>query len=129
VSPSRTTLSERERRKRSERQGRWAEQAAEWWLRLKGYSILDRRYRTPLGEIDLVARRGRRLAFVEVKLRPTHDEAIEAITPQLRDRVSAAADLWQQRHDREGTLEPAFDVVVVTPGRWPCHLRDAFPFD
>ena len=118
-----------ERRKRAERRGLWAERLAELLLRLKGYRILDRRYKTKLGEIDLIARRGKRLAFVEVKRRPSQDEALDAITPRLRARVRRAADLWRQRHDRAGRWEPAFDVVVVVPGKWPRHLQDAFPFE
>lgn len=118
-----------ERRKKAERQGQWAERLAEILLRLKGYRILDRRYKTKLGEIDLIARRGKRLAFVEVKRRPSQDQALDAITPRLRARVRRAAELWQQRHDRGGRWEPAFDVVVVVPGRWPQHLQNAFPFE
>ena len=117
------------RRRKAERRGQWAEVAAELVLRLKGYRVLARRYKTPLGEIDLIARRGRRLAFVEVKRRATEDEALEAITPRLRGRVRRAAELWMQRYDPAGRWEPAFDVVAIVPGRWPRHLRDAFPFE
>jgi putative endonuclease len=117
------------RRRDAERSGRWAEMAAEFGLRLKGYGILERRCKTRAGEIDLIARRGKRLAFVEVKLRKTEDEALDAITPRLRGRVRRAAALWMARHDPGGRFEPAFDVMVVLPGRWPRHLQDAFPFE
>lgn len=118
-----------ERRRRAERQGLWAERLAEILLRLKGYRILDRRYRTKVGEIDLIARRGKRLAFVEVKRRKSQDEALDAITPKLRGRVRRAAELWQQRYDKAGRWQPAFDVIVVLPGQWPRHMQDAFPFE
>jgi putative endonuclease len=117
------------RRRQAERAGLRAELLAELMLRLKFYRILARRYKTPAGEIDLIARRGKRLAFVEVKLRRSQDAALEAITPRLRSRVRRAAELWMARHDRRGRWQPAFDVVVVLPGRWPRHLRDAFPFE
>jgi putative endonuclease len=117
-----------DRRREAERQGQWAERLAELLLRLKGYRILERRFRTPAGEIDLIARRGKRLAFVEVKRRPTEDLALESITPRLRRRVGHAAELWMQRHDRAGQWVPAFDVVIVLPGKWPRHLQDVFPF-
>ena len=71
---------ERADRRLAERRGRRAETLAAWYLRLKGYRILARRYRTPVGEIDLIVRRGRLVAFVEVKRRPTEAEAAEAVT-------------------------------------------------
>lgn len=77
--------------------GRWAEHAAALFLRFKGYRILARRYKTPVGEIDLVAERGRTLAFVEVKWRPTARAALEAIPPRQRDRVSRAANWYLSR--------------------------------
>jgi len=123
------TQASTDRRRRAERQGLWAERLAELMLRLKFYRILARRFKTPVGEIDLIARRGKRLAFVEVKRRPSMDQALEAITPRLRGRVRKAAELWMARHDRAGRWHPAFDVVVVVPGTWPVHMRDAFPFE
>ncbi len=117
------------RRRQFERAGIRAERLAELMLRLKFYRILARRYKTRAGEIDLIARRGSRVAFVEVKLRRTEDDAMEAITPRLRGRVRKAAELWMARNDRAGRWQPAFDVVVVLPGRWPRHVRDAFPFE
>lgn len=118
-----------DRRRQAERQGLWAERIAEILLRLKGYRILERRFRTHSGEIDLIARRGKRLAFVEVKRRASLDDAMEAITPKLRGRVRRAAELWMGRHDRAGRWRPAFDVVVIVPGTWPRHMQDAFPFE
>lgn len=122
-------LGDRARRQAFERDGRWAEFKAELLLRLKGYSILARRFKTSFGEVDLVARRGRRLAFVEVKLRATADSALDAVGYDNRQRVYDAADLFQRRCLWSRDLEPSFDVVAVPRSGWPLHLRDAFPFE
>jgi len=113
----------------SHAKGKLAETSAEIFLRHKGYSILARRFKTRSGEIDLVARRGDRVAFVEVKLRHTLDDAAEAVTPRLRKRVRQAAELWLQDHEDDLALEPGFDVVLMAPGLWPFHMTDAFPFE
>ena len=113
--------------------GKLSELAAEMLLRWKGYSILDRRFKTSGGEIDLVARRGGRVAFVEVKRRATIDDALDTLTPRLRRRVRRrvrnAAELWMQKYDEYGKLDVAFDVVLLTPTSWPVHMMDAFPFE
>ncbi len=110
--------------------GLLAEWLASWLLRLKGYSILDRRYRTSVGEIDIVARRGRRLAFVEVKCRGDCGVATATVTLRQQQRIIRAAAVWQQRHPRYRTCEPAFDLVICgrRGGRrlWPTHRMDAF---
>lgn len=106
--------------------GRWAELAAAALLLLKGYRILARRFRSPVGEIDLVARRGRRLAFVEVKSRATHDAAAWSVTPRQQQRIARAAEAWLKRHPRHAACEIGFDVVLVSPRARPRHLRDAF---
>lgn len=108
------------------RLGLRAELVAAAFLILKGYRVLALRYKTPVGEIDIVARRGRRLAFVEVKRRPSELEAAEAVTPRSRKRIVRAAKLWLQRHRRFAGLDLAFDAVLLTPGRLPRHLQDAF---
>jgi putative endonuclease len=113
----------------SHAKGKLAEASAEILLRTMGYSILARRYKTPSGEIDLVARRGVRVAFIEVKLRPTLDDAAESVTRRLRGRVRQAAELWLQDHEDDISLDPAFDVVLMAPGQWPVHMNDAFPFE
>lgn len=117
---------ERLRRQARYRAGLWSEVAAEALLRLKGYRILGRRFRTPVGEIDLVGRRGNRLAFVEVKSRPTFEEALQSVTEEVQRRVMRAAEWWMARDPRLARLEPAFDVVLVAAGRLPRHLTDAF---
>lgn len=115
----------RERRAR-ERAGRRAEAAAALWLQLKGYRILDRRARTPHGEIDLVALRGNILAFVEVKARTRLEAALEAATPEVRRRVERAARLWAGRRRGMESRNWRFDVIAIAPGRLPRHLRDAW---
>ena len=106
-----------------------AETRAAWAMRLRLWRILDRRWRSHVGEIDLVAVRGRTLAFVEVKARATVETAIEAVTPRARARILAAADLWVTRHPAFADHDRRFDVVAVVPGRWPVSIADAFRAD
>jgi putative endonuclease len=111
----------RERRQRY-RRGHAAELRAAVLLRAKGYRILARRLESPLGEIDLVAVRGRRIAFVEVKARRTIAECEAAISQATRTRVRRAAGLWLGRNPRYQEHEQGFDVVFVIPWRWPWHI-------
>ena len=114
------------RRQRAERAGRRAETVALWYLRLKLYRLLARRYRTPAGEIDLIMRRGRTIVFVEVKQRPDEAAGIEAVTARSRARISRAAARWIAAHPAAAGLDQRFDVVVALPGYWPRHLAAAF---
>jgi putative endonuclease len=118
-----------EKRREAERRGRRAETLATWLLRLKGYRVLARRYRTPAGEIDLIVRRGRQVAFVEVKERPDEAAAMEAVTPAARRRIARAAALWVSRHPAAAKLDLRFDVVLVLPGRLPRHIAAVFDSD
>src|SRR5690606_33880661 len=102
------------------------EAAAAALLIAKGYRLLARRYRTPLGEIDLVVKRGRLVAFVEVKARADLRAALEAVGPFAERRIVAAADLWLARHPAAAGLDLRYDMVLVTPWRLPRHLPDAF---
>ena len=104
----------RQRRLR-ERAGRRAETAAALWLQLKGYRILDRRARMPACEIDLVARKGRFVVFVEVKSRRTQALALEAVTPHLRTRLEEAANQWVSRRRGLQDLLWRFDAVLLAP--------------
>ncbi len=113
-------------RRRRERSGRNAENAAALWLQIKGYRVLERRARTPACEIDLVVRKGRMLVFVEVKSRRTIDAAREAVTPELRRRLEQAAKLWAGRRRDAQSLLWRFDMVLLAPGRLPLHVRDAW---
>lgn len=108
------------------RLGRFAEVMCAWHLRLRGYRVLARRFRSPVGEIDLVARRGRVLAFIEVKARPDRDQALAAVTPRQRARVRRAAELFVAHRPRLAGCDFRFDVMLVTPGRLPAHVIDAW---
>ncbi|MEJ1159690.1 YraN family protein [Prosthecomicrobium sp. N25] len=113
-------------RRQAYRRGLSAETLAAWALRLKGYAVIDRRYRSGAGEIDLVARRGRLLAFVEVKARQTREAALEAVSDTAARRIAAAAELWVARHPAFADFDQRFDIVLVVPRRWPHHMKDAF---
>ena len=116
-------------RRAAERHGRRVESLAAWYLRLKGYRVLDRRYRTAVGEIDLIVRRGRVVAFVEVKMRSTMDAAVGAVTQANRRRVARAAAAWLAAHPAAAGLDLRFDVVIAAPRRLPRHLAGAFDAD
>lgn len=116
-------------RRRAEGLGRAAESLAAWFLRLKGYRVLDRRARTPAGEIDLVVTRARVLAFVEVKARARREEALVAVTPRQARRIARAARFWLSRHPRLDRHDCRFDIVLLSPYQMPLHLENAFPDD
>ena len=107
------------------RRGRLSEWLAAAILMAKGYRILARRVRTPFGEIDLIAVRGRRLAFVEVKRRATRLDAEAALSPRQSGRIARAAEFWVSRHAAYREHERGLDAVLVMPGRLPVHLVDA----
>jgi putative endonuclease len=108
------------------RRGLSAETLAAWLLRAKFYRILARRYRTPSGEIDLIARRGHTIVFVEVKNRSSEAEALEAVGPTSRRRIARAAALWIAAHPDAAGFDCRFDLVVVVPGRTPRHIPSIF---
>ncbi len=113
------------RRRQAHRAGRNAERLAILYLRLKGYSILARRYLVKGGEIDIVVRRGRTVAFVEVKHRPTLDEAMAAIAPAKRRRIARAARVFVSGRRLDGLTLRA-DAIYCAPWRWPRHIPAAF---
>jgi len=108
------------------RRGHRSEWLAALALMLKGFRIVARRYKTKLGEIDLIARRGDLVLIVEVKARPTLEEAMDAIGRQSERRIEAAADLWLARQPDFARLSMRFDMVAVLPRRWPVHVEDVF---
>ena len=116
----------RESRRAAERRGRGAEAAAAWLLRLKGYRILARDLRTPVGEVDLIARRGRVLALIEVKTRATREQAAAAISPRQRQRIARAGEAFLARRPDLAELDLRFDALLLAPGRWPQHVVDAW---
>ena len=113
-----------ERRKRL-RHGRWAELVAAALLFAKGYRILARRHVTPYGEVDIIAARRDRVAFVEVKHRATPNDAEAALAPVQGDRIARAADYWLARHVAYLEREVGLDAVLVVPRRWPRHIPNA----
>jgi putative endonuclease len=95
-------------------------------LIVKGYRIVARRWKTPLGEIDIVARRRRTLVFVEVKARGRADDAAEAVTERTKRRIIGAAELWLAHHPDDTQRDIRFDVILVAPGSMPQHIANAF---
>jgi putative endonuclease len=102
-----------------------AESAAAYLI-AKGYRILARRFKTPVGEIDIVARRRAVLVFVEVKAREKLADAAESIGRRQQQRIIAAAEFWLAGHPDDATSDMRFDVVLVAPRRLPVHLAAAF---
>lgn len=108
------------------RTGVSAEARAAAYLMAKGYRILARRFRSPFGEIDLVARKRNLLAFVEVKARATLDEAAYAVTPRQQRRIIDAAQAWLMAHPEHAEFDLRFDAMLIAPKRLPRHLIAAF---
>jgi putative endonuclease len=116
-------------RQRAQRRGRLAEWLCLWHLRLRGWHVLARGWRCPSGEIDILARRGRVLAVIEVKSRGELATAAAALTPRQRRRIARAAEAFLlQRSDLAG-LDLRFDLMLVAPLRLPRHWRGAWRAD
>ncbi len=103
-----------------------AESRAAAYLIAKGFRILARRWRSPAGEIDIVARRRNLLVFVEVKARATLDDAAYAVTDRQKQRIAGAAAIWLQANPGESERDMRFDAMLVAPGRIPVHIAAAF---
>jgi putative endonuclease len=108
------------------RVGLSAESRAAAYLIAKGFRILARRFRSPVGEVDIVARRGRLLVFAEVKARNRLDDAAESLLPRQQRRIAAAASAWLVAHPDDAESDIRFDAVLVAPGRLPRHIPAAF---
>jgi putative endonuclease len=106
------------------RKGHIAEWIAAGFLLLKGYRILARRHRTRYGEIDLIAVRGRRIAFVEVKRRATAEDALASLEGEQSYRITNAAEDWISKNGTYRDYEYGFDAVLIVPGHWPDHRID-----
>ena len=113
-------------RRRRDAAGRRAEFRSAWFLRLKGYRILAQRFKTPVGEIDLIARRASVIAFIEVKARPSAAAAIESVSARQRARIARAALVFLQKRPDLADHRMRFDLILVTPGRWPSHMVDSW---
>ena len=105
----------------AEARGRKAENLAAWWLRLHGWRILARRARVAGGEVDLIAKRGRTVAFVEVKQRNSEDAAAMALDQYRLRRVAVAAERLAPRYAQAGE-DIRIDAIFLVPGKFPRHL-------
>jgi putative endonuclease len=103
-----------------------AESRAAAFLVAKGFRILARRWRSPVGEIDIVARRRALLIFVEVKARANLDDAAESVTLRQQRRIVAAAEAWLAARPDDSVRDMRFDAMLVAPGRMPRHIPGAF---
>src|SRR3954452_3117091 len=103
-----------------------AESRAAAYLIAKGYRIVARRFRSPVGEVDIVARRRGVLVFVEVKARNTLDDAALSLLPRQQQRIAAAAGAWLAAHPEDAENDMRFDAILVAPGKVPRHIPAAF---
>jgi putative endonuclease len=108
------------------RLGLSAESRAAMLFIAKAYRIVARRWKTPFGEVDIVARRRRDLVFVEVKARDNFDDAAEAVTERSKQRIVAAAEAWLAHHPDDAQCFIRFDVILIAPGKLPRHIVNAF---
>ena len=106
--------------------GQFAEMLCILRLWLTGWRVLARRYKQPVGEVDIIAKRSKVLAFVEVKARDSARGAIESIHPGQQQRIMRAASTWMAKHPQFSGLETRFDVMIVTHWPWPKRINDAF---
>jgi putative endonuclease len=114
------------KREDAEKRGRWAEVIALWYLRAKGYRLLARRYKSPVGEVDLIMRKGETTAFIEVKARKSVDDAIMSVTPWQSKRIARGAASWMGRDPKAAQGFCRFDIVAVPASLWPTHIENAF---
>lgn len=114
-------------RRQAEKRGLRSETWAVWWLRLHGWRILARRVKLPIGEVDVIARRGGVLAFVEVKWRGTIFERDYASDTRRLRRVARTAEVLAQRYARTGEAI-RIDVLLFAPRAWPRHVTNVWQF-
>jgi len=124
--PGAEPIAPRPERQVAFRLGLSAESRAAAFLIAKGYRIVARRWRSPVGEIDIVARRRGVLVFAEVKARERLDDAAEAVTGRQQRRIIAAAEAWLASHPDDVNSDMRFDVVLVAPKSMPRHIMAAF---
>ncbi len=114
------------KRKRAQRWGHMSEWLAAGFLMLKGYRILAMRYKTKLGEVDIIAKKGNLIIMVEVKARRTIEEAFDSVTVTSQRRIEAAGDLWLGKQKNAHILSIRYDIIAVRPWKWPHHYENAF---
>lgn len=113
-------------RQRAEKSGRLGEFYAELWMRLQFLQLIARRYKSPVGEIDLVMKRGKLLVFVEVKARTNRNQLDAALETVNQSRIIAATHHFLAHHKNMTSCDIRFDVILVAPWRLPTHMPDAF---
>jgi putative endonuclease len=116
----------KQKRRRAERRGHLSEYWAALYLVVKGYRVLAIRYRTRLGEVDIVARRKDLIVFVEVKARSQEGDAIDAVGFDTQRRIRAASEIWISRRRDAHLLSFRYDIIAMLPRRLPRHFPDAF---
>jgi putative endonuclease len=126
IEPSNPRSGPRQERVAAFKFGLSAESRAAMFLIAKGYRIAARRWKTPFGEIDIVARRRHALVFVEVKARERIDAAAEAVTERTKRRIVGAAEYWLAQHANDAQCDIRFDVILMAPGKLPRHIANAF---
>lgn len=114
-----------ERRQKAYRHGLRAEHYAGFYLQACGYQILQHRYKTPAGEIDLIAKKNKTISLIEVKLRNSLDNAVEAVTPQIQMRIARSGQLFLSRFPSLNNLGMRYDIIAVAGWRIR-HIRDAW---
>lgn len=115
-----------DRRRKALRRGHFSEYLAALFLILHGYRILAMRYRVKAGEIDIIARKGDLVSFIEVKARATAADSVFAVNGATQARIRNASLHWLQTRKDVGRLSWSYDIVAVRPWRWPEHFKDAF---
>ncbi|WP_295950307.1 YraN family protein [uncultured Bartonella sp.] len=116
----------KKRKQKTYSRGIYAERLAGLWLQMKGYHIAARRFETGFGEIDIIARRGYVIAIVEVKARPTLEEAMEAVKQQSRKRIDNAANIFLARQPDRKKLRLRYDLIAISPWKLPRHIEGFF---
>ena len=110
--------------------GHLAESAAALFLRLKGYGILEKNFKPPrgtgAGEIDLIAKKGKTVVFVEVKRRQTTDAAAESVSETVKQRRIRGAEYFLSLHPEFEGFDMRFDVILMAPKKFPTHIQNAF---
>ena len=116
----------KDKKKQTYEKGLRVELFSKIWLRLFGYSILEQRYKTPVGEIDLIACKAKHIAFIEIKYRQTYEEAAYSITEHQKKRINKAALLWLAKEKQHTYDSLSFDVILISPWARPHHIKNAF---
>jgi putative endonuclease len=114
------------KRVEAEKRGHRSEWLAAWALRLKGWRIVAKRFKTKTGEVDLIARKRDLIIMVEVKARASLIEAMDSVTPTAQRRIEAAGDVWLARQPDFSKLSVRYDLVAVLPRQWPVHVERLF---